>query len=429
MIYKQDHLRGFLLSADGAAALSEQYQDDPVYQQRRYARAIEAFAGFFGDSPAAVFTAPGRTELSGNHTDHQRGQVLAAAVTLDIAAVVSPIDTGIIRLFSESANRMEEVSLDEIAPKTAETNTAAALIRGVAARFRELGYKAGGFNAYVTSLIPEGGGLSSSAAFEVLNATIQNSLYNDGKVTAWEIAEIGQFAENVYFGKPSGLLDQAASSIGGVVHIDFSRSDASAVERLDIPDWDYDICIINTGGSHAGLTGEYADIPREMCEVAEYFGRRVLREVERSSFVAELGAIRKTASDRAILRAMHFFDENDRVLRQTEALRKKQWEDYRCAMIESGRSSYMLLQNIYPVSSLDERGNALALAVSEMLLNDRGAWRIHGGGFAGTIQALVPRDYTEIYRETMEGIFGAGSVSKLIIRPYGGHALMINGSS
>ncbi|MCL1982061.1 MAG: galactokinase [Clostridiales bacterium] len=425
MLHEQEHLREFLLSGSGAALLSELYQAGGEHQQRRYAQAIERFAGHFGDAPVAVFSAPGRTELCGNHTDHQRGRVLAAAVTLDILAVVSPVDTGVIRLFSEDFDRMDEVCIDSLAPQAGEKGTVAALIRGVAARLSELGYQSGGFNAYTTSNVPIGSGLSSSAAFEVLLGTIQNHLYNEGKISALTIAKTGQYAENVYFGKPCGLLDQTSSSIGGVVHIDFSKLDAPTVEKLDVPRWGYDICIVNTGGSHADLTAEYASIPYEMREVAGYFGCTALREVDYSRFIAELGNLRKILPDRALLRAMHFFGENERVLRQVEALKDKRWGDYLAATIESGRSSFMLLQNVYPVSSPAERGNALALAMSEKLLAGNGAWRIHGGGFAGTIQAIVPCNRTGFYKENMESLFGTGSVSRLNIRPYGGHMLEI----
>ena len=425
MMLEQERLKSFLRSTDGAVLLSELYQGGAEYQQRRYTQAIERFAGHFGGAPAAVFSAPGRTELCGNHTDHQRGCVLAAAVTLDIIAVVSPVETGVIRIFSEGFDCMYEVGPDSLTMQADEKNTSTALVRGVAARLTESGYRTGGFNAYMTSLIPVGGGLSSSAAFEVLIGTIQNHLYNDGNISALEIAKIGQYAENIYFGKPSGLLDQATSSLGGVVYIDFKEQDDPIVEKLDAPLWDYDICIVNTGGSHADLTGEYAGIPREMRDVAGYFGYEVLREVDHTRFMAELNDLRQSVPDRAILRAMHFFDENERVIRQAESLKEKRWDDYLSVMIESGRSSFMLLQNIYPISSLTERGNALALAMSEKLLKGKGAWRIHGGGFAGTIQALVPRDYTEAYQKNMEGLFGAGSVCRLTIRPCGGHKLEI----
>jgi len=425
MIYEQERLKNFLRSTDGAFLLSELYQGGAEWQPQRYTQAIERFAEHFGDAPIAVFSAPGRTELCGNHTDHQRGRVLAAAVTLDIIAVVSPVETGVIRIFSEGFDRVYEVGLDSLTPQVDEKNTSTALVRGVAARLAEFGYKAGGFNAYMTSQIPIGGGLSSSAAFEVLIGAIQNHLYNDGNISSLEIAKIGQYAENVYFGKPSGLLDQTTSSLGGIVYIDFIEPDAPIVEKQEAPRWDYDICIVNTGGSHADLTCEYADIPHEMRGVADYFGCEVLREVDYTRFMAELNDLRQSVPDRAILRAMHFFDENERVLSQVEALKEKRWNDYLSVMIESGRSSFMLLQNIYPINSLTERGNALALAMSEKLLKSKGAWRIHGGGFAGTIQALVSHEYTETYKKNMEGLFGAGSVCRLTIRPCGGYMLEI----
>ena len=424
MIYEQGRLKNFLLSAEGAELLAGLYQDG-VSQKRRYVRAIECFERFFGSAPAAVFSAPGRTELCGNHTDHQRGHVLAAAVTLDIVAVASPVETGVMRLFSEGFDIMHEVGQGSLAPKADEKNTPAALIRGVAARLSAAGHHAGGFDAYVASDVPLGSGLSSSAAFEVLVGTIQNYFYNDCRISALELAQIGQYAENVYFGKPCGLLDQAASAIGGVVHIDFNELCAPAVKKLDAPCWDYDICIVNTGGSHAGLTGEYADIPNEMRMAAGCFGCEALADVDYADFIAELGTLREKLPDRAILRAMHFFDENERVLKQASALIEKRWGDYIDVMTESGRSSFMLLQNVYPTSNLDERGNALALAVSEKLLKGRGAWRIHGGGFAGTIQALVPKSFTKAYKAEMDRLFGAGSVSRLSIRQSGACALKI----
>lgn len=424
MIYSHKEWREFICGPEGGASLERLYKGD-LSQRERYISALDRFAEKYGELDCACFSAPGRTELCGNHTDHQRGHVLAAAVSMDIVAFVSPNASNVMRLYTKEMEHTDMVDYSSLSPRADEKNDSAALVRGVAARFKELGYNIGGYDAYLTSDIPRGSGLSSSAAFEVLLGTILNHLYNEGKISPLEIAQIGQYAENVYFGKPCGLMDQAASSAGGIVHIDFENPERPLVEQIAPPSWGYEVCIINTGGSHADLTNEYADIPNEMRAVSNYFGRGVLREVDPAKFEAEMCNLRKVMPDRALLRAMHFFSENERVLKQVSAVKEQRWDEYIDAMIASGRSSFMLLQNVYPSGDITERGNALALAVSEKLLAGEGAWRIHGGGFAGTIQALVPHSRMERYQKTMAGLFGEDNFFRLTIRPAGGYMLEI----
>ena len=410
----------WLESEIGANQLSHLYGSSSM-QISRYMSAFEGFRRSFGYETGAFFSAPGRTELSGNHTDHQHGCVLAGAVMMDMLAVVHPRKDQTIRLVSEGFPSTE-LDITETLPLAAEKNTTAALARGVAAGLFERGYKAGGFDAYVASDIPRGSGLSSSAAIEILLGTIQNVLYNEDSVDAVTLAKIGQYAENRFFGKPSGLLDQTIIALGGVSFIDFSGEELS-FERLDVDfeSMGFEICVVNSGGSHDGLTEEYAAIPGEMKSVAEFFGKTVLGEVDETEFYAEISTLRGKVSDRAILRALHFYTENARVPAMLAALKNRDIETYRRLMLESGRSSYEYLQNIYPSGDIAERSVSLALCLSERILSDRGAWRVQGGGFAGTIQAIVPLDLLEAYASQMQAVFGENSVYKLRIRPFGGY--------
>ena len=367
------------------------------------------------------FSAPGRTEISGNHTDHQHGCVLAAAVDLETTAEVTLRPDPIIRVASEGYAPVE-IDLNDLSVHEAEKNTTAALVRGVAAAFVQRGCQLRGFDAAVRSTVLPGSGLSSSAAFEVLIGTICNELFFDRKCSAVEIAQIGQYAENVYFGKPCGLMDQMASSVGGLVFIDFASPSHPAVRQaaFDFAHCGYTLCTLDSGADHADLTDEYAAIPEEMRRVARVFGKDVLREVDEAEFYANLKSAREAAGDRAVLRAMHFFDENRRVQQQVQALEAGDFEGFLAGVRDSGRSSWMLLQNVIPTGSREHQQMALALAACEKQLAGRGACRIHGGGFAGTIQAFVPSDMTEEYAEKMEKVFGKGSCYKLYIRPVGG---------
>lgn len=367
------------------------------------------------------FSAPGRTEISGNHTDHQHGCVLAAAVNLETVADVTLNGTDVIRVCSEGYAPVE-IDVKDLSIREEEKNTTAALIRGVAAAFAQRGALLQGFDAAVRSTVLPGSGLSSSAAFEVLMGTILNELFFEKRLTAVEIAQIGQYAENVYFGKPSGLMDQTASSVGGMVFIDFADPSAPVVERLD---FDFSaaghaLCIIDSGADHANLTHEYAAIPVEMKAVAQHFGKEVLREVDEAAFFAALPELRKSLPDRAVLRAVHFFQENKRVQRQAQALREGDFDAFLRLTQESGNSSWVYLQNVTPAGETRHQDMAVALALCDTLLQGRGAYRVHGGGFAGTVQAFVPNDMLERFQAGIDAALGEGSCHVLSIRPEGG---------
>lgn len=368
-----------------------------------------------------MFSAPGRTEISGNHTDHQHGCVLAGAVNLETVADVTLNGTDMIRVASEGYAPVE-IDLRDPSVHEAEKNTTAALLRGVAANFAQRGAKLRGFDASVRSTVLPGSGLSSSAAFEVLISIICNELFFGGKLTAVEIAQIGQWAENVYFGKPCGLMDQTASSVGGMVFIDFADPAHPVVEKLDF-DFaraGHALCIIDSGADHADLTDEYAAIPGEMKAVARLLGREVLRDVPEVEFFAAIPQLRGRVPDRAILRAVHFYQENQRVQAQAEALRQNDFAEFLRLTKESGRSSWMYLQNITPAGAIDHQEVAVALALCDSLLGGRGAFRVHGGGFAGTVQAFVPLDLLDEFKAKIEAVLGAGACHVLSIRPEGG---------
>lgn len=367
------------------------------------------------------FSAPGRTELCGNHTDHQRGAVLAAAVNLETVADVTLNDLGLIRISSRGYDPVE-IPLEDLSPHPEERNTTAALVRGVAAEFARRGAVLQGFDASIVSTVLPGSGLSSSAAFEVLMGTICNELFFGGKLSPVEIAQVGQYAENVYFGKPCGLMDQTASSVGNLVFIDFEDPDCPKVERIDFDfsQTGHTLCIIDTGADHADLTDEYAAIPGEMQAVCDHFGKRVLREIPEETFFASLPDLRGKVSDRAILRAIHFYQEHRRVYRQKDALIRGDFHTFLHLVKESGRSSWMYLQNITPTGAVAHQDVALALALCDTLLGDEGAFRVHGGGFAGTVQAFVPTNKLEAFRDGIEAVLGKGSCHILRIRPEGG---------
>ena len=379
------------------------------------------FAAAFGGAPQRYFSAPGRTEIAGNHTDHQRGRVLAAAVNLDTVAAVRLNGTNTIRILSQGYP-LCQVELSELSPVEAEINTTAALIRGVAARFAQLGCVLQGFDAYCQSTVLPGSGLSSSAAYEVLIGTMINHLFFDGKATAPEVAIIGQYAENVFFGKPCGLMDQTASAVGGLVTIDFAdaaKPDIRSV-NFDFSACGHALCIIDTRASHADLTDEYAAIPQEMKAVAGYFGKEVLTEVAESDFYAALPTLRQQFGDRAVLRGVHEFQENRRVIQQVAALEKGDFAGFLGLVKESGLSSWLYLQNVIPAGCIAHQDVAVALALCEKYLEGRGAYRVHGGGFAGTVQAFVPMDQLEAFRVGIDAALGQGACHILSIRPQGG---------
>lgn len=368
-----------------------------------------------------LISAPGRTEISGNHTDHQRGCVLAAAVNLETVADVTLNGSNNIHVRSEGYPETV-VELDDLNIRGEEKNTTAALIRGVAAAFVQRGARLKGFDAEVHSSVLPGSGLSSSAAFEVLMGTICNELFFDRALSPVEIAQIGQYAENVYFGKPSGLMDQAASSVGGMVYIDFADSAHPQVEQIhfDFEKAGHALCIIDSGADHADLTDEYAAIPRELKEICAFFGKDVLREVCEEDFMAALPKLRGQVPDRAILRAIHFYQENKRVKQQKTALQENDFDTFLRLTTQSGYSSWMYLQNICPTGATEHQEVAVALALCDTLLKGRGAYRVHGGGFAGTVQAFVPVDLLEEFKTGIERVLGAGSCHVLSIRNEGG---------
>lgn len=407
-------------------AFEKIYGADAVGTQReRYLGAVVEFKKLYPNRvEAEIFSAPGRSEVGGNHTDHQHGCVLAAAVDLDVIGVVAFHDEDVIRLKSEGHDA-NEVKLGSPGVQSGEYGTSDAIIRGVAARFTELGAKIGGFDAYTTSNVLSGSGLSSSAAFENLLGTIIDVHYNGGKAGAVEIAKIGQYAENVYFGKKSGLMDQMVSSVGGFVFIDFKDTENPKIKKVncDFEKAGYRLCITDTKGSHADLIDDYSAVPAEMNAVAAYFGKPYLREVDEEEFIRALPELRGKLSDRVVLRAAHFFNDNKNAKDEAAALEAGDFARFLEIVKRSGDSSYKLLQNIYSCHKPEEQGLSVGLWASERILRGRGAVRVHGGGFAGTIQAFVPVEAAEEYRAELDRIFGAGSCRALRVRPVGGVAV------
>ena len=379
------------------------------------------FAAVFGGTAERYFSAPGRTEVSGNHTDHQRGRVLAGAVNLDTVAAVRANGTDVIRVQSKGYP-LCQVRLDALEPVAEEVNSTPALIRGVAARFSQLGCQVGGFDAYCESTVLPGSGLSSSAAFEVLIGTIINHLFFDGRVSQPEIAQIGQYAENVFFGKPCGLMDQTASAVGGLVTIDFADKEHPDIRpvHFDFSTTGHALCIIDSRADHADLTDEYAAVPGEMKAVCEYFGKDVVTEIPEEDFYAAIPALREKCGDRAVMRVIHEYNENRRVPQQVDCLESGDFEGFLRLTKESGYSSWMYLQNVVPAGYVKQQAMAVALGLCEHYLQGRGAYRVHGGGFAGTVQAFVPFDLLDAFRVGIDAALGEGACHVLSIRPQGG---------
>ncbi len=395
-------------------------------QKARYAALIRRHAEIFGErADLQLVSAPGRTEIGGNHTDHNNGRVLAAAVNLDALCAVTPREDMTVRFHSEGYEPIE-VDLSDLSVRPEEEGTTKALIRGVAAGMQQNGYRIGGFDAAVTSTVAGGSGLSSSAALEVMLTGVFDSLYNQFDMPYILRAQISQMAENRYFGKPSGLLDQMASAAGGLVTVDFRDNDKPEVEPLsyDFASRGYALVVVATGGSHANLTDQYAAIPAEMKQVAACFGKQVLRGVTTDQLTAGLAFLRQTVSDRAIMRAVHFILENDRVPEQVAALKEDRIDDFLQLIIDSGRSSYMYLQNVFADNR--DQSLSLALCLAEMMLKGKGAWRIHGGGFAGTTLNFVPLDMVEPFVDMMNRAFGEHACSVLNIRPTGAARIELN---
>lgn len=392
-------------------------------QKARYLHAVEEFEKLYGaDREAALYSVAGRSELSGNHTDHNHGCVIAASIDLDIIAVASPSAGSVIRVKSEGFPE-DVVDFDVYnAPNPARYEKSDSLIAGMVAGFRKEGLAVGGFDAYTTSNVLKGSGISSSAAFEDMIGNILNYVYNDGKVSNVEIAKLAQYAENRFFGKPCGLMDQMACAVGGIIAIDFRDPSAPVIEQtdFDLSAAGYNLCIVNTGGNHADLTGDYASVPAEMKSVAAYFGKEVLRDTDENAVLAAIPALREKVGDRAILRALHFFAENRRVAAQKAALKAGDLDTFLTNVIASGRSSFCYLQNVYTTKNVSEQGLSLALCLAERVLSGkRAAWRVHGGGFAGTIQAFVPTEDVAEFRAVMDAAFGEGRCMVLRVRPEG----------
>ena len=388
----------------------------------RYLAVLDAFDEIFGEKEDLhLFSAPGRTEVGGNHTDHNHGKVLAAGISLDAIAIAAKNDENIIRIKSAGYN-MDTVDCSDLSVLEACKGKSLALVRGIAARFSELGYNVGGFDATTANQVLSGSGLSSSAAFEVLVCTILNHLYNDGKISPVEIAKIAQYAENVHFGKPCGLLDQMACSVGGFVTIDFADPENPAIKKIDfnLASCGHSLVIVDTKGSHSGLTDDYAAVREEMEAVAKCLGKSVLRETSKGIVLANAAEIAEKTGERAVLRALHFFNENERVDKQVAALNEGDFDTFKALIIESGYSSFMFNQNVYTPKAPTHQPLSLALAVSTSILKGRGAWRVHGGGFAGTIQAFVPNDMLDNYTYNMCRLFGEDACYVLSIRPFGG---------
>ena len=387
----------------------------------RKQRLDKGFFTAFGVWPQRYFSAPGRTEIGGNHTDHQRGRVLAAAVDLDTVAAVRENGSHTIRVLSEGYP-LCMVDLRDLNPKQEERNTTAALVRGVAAGFVQAGCPVGGFDAYCQSTVLPGSGLSSSAAFEVLMGTAVNHLFFEKKASPAQVAQIGQFAENEFFGKPCGLMDQTASAVGNLVTIDFYKKENPVIRQVafDFSSCGHALCIIDTGASHADLTDEYAAIPGEMGKICAFFGKEVLTQVPEEVFFDAIPKLRQICGDRAVLRTIHFYEENARVTQQVAALEAGDFAGFLKRVAESGDSSWKYLQNVIPPGSTDRQEMALALAVCHRLLDGRGACRVHGGGFAGTVQAFVPLDILESFRTGVDSVLGEGACHVLKIRPQGG---------
>ena len=396
-------------------------------QKKRYSSSVKTFMKLYPERDEfSIFSAPGRTEIGGNHTDHQQGCVLAAAVDLDVIAIVSFHEEGIIRVKSEGYPE-DIVDLSDINVNECKFGTSAELIRGIAAYFINKGVKIGGFDAYTTSNVIGGAGLSSSAAFEVLIATIINEQYNNGKADNIEIAKIGQYAENIYFGKKCGLMDQMACATGGLVFIDFGDTDNPIVEKhmYDFSKDSINICITDTKGSHANLTDDYEAVFTEMHQIASYFGKPYLRLVSETDFYNAIPLLRIRSSDRAVMRAAHFFNENNRAIEEAEALEENNIMRFLSLVRESGNSSSKFLQNLYSPQNPLQQEIPLAIMISEKMLLGNGAVRVHGGGFAGTIQAFVPNEKLNTYKLSMEKLFGENSCHIIKIRPYGGIKMFV----
>lgn len=419
---KASELKKQLLEKKLDTMINDLYVDSALleYQRNRYIDAINMFISLYGDKDVVMYSSAGRSEVGGNHTDHQNGCVLAASINLDAIAVVS-MRKDTIHIVSDNME-LSEISVLDLKKDSNQLGTSESLVKGVLFKLQELGYQIGGFDAYITSDVLIGAGLSSSASFEVLIGTIISGLYNHMNIDMVTIAKAGQYAENEYFGKPCGLMDQCACAVGGLINIDFNDPNAPIVKHLDVDfsRFDHSLCIVDTKGSHADLTDEYASIPKEMKKIANYFGKDHLNEVDENELYKNIVNIRNVCGDRAVLRAIHFFNENKRVDKLIDSLNNNNFADFKYYIQESGNSSFKYLQNVYSGLDIQNQSVSIGLAMSELILCEHGVCRVHGGGFAGTIQAFVENSFVDQYKKEIEKIFGTGACHVLKIRKYGG---------
>ncbi|MGC9363427.1 MAG: galactokinase [Fidelibacterota bacterium] len=420
-------MRELLRTAECRQLFAKLYgTEEDCYQSQldRYETLIQNYTDHFNEEPLSLFSSPGRTEIGGNHTDHNRGLVLAASINLDTIAAVKKSDSGVIRVFSEGYPDTFSISLNDLSKKGSERETTTSIIRGIAAKLKDEGYKIGGFNAYLSSDVYVGSGLSSSASFEVMIGTILNDLYNNSRIEPEKIARIGQYAENEYFGKPCGLMDQLAIAVGNTVMIDFQDSISPRIKKVpfDLAQFGYSLVLVNTGGNHVDLNDEYTNVYREMQSVARQFALNDCRDLTYPEILSRIPDLREKVGDRAILRALHFLNDNERVLAEVAALEKGDIKRFLEMVNESGDSSCKYLQNCYSSRNPGEQGIPLALAITEMFFKNgtkKSACRVHGGGFAGTIQAFIPNEDVPAYVALTTSVFGEDAVSVLAIRPVG----------
>lgn len=417
-----------LESESAKKLLAELYGEEAVEEQKkRYKDLVESFQKKFPEEDIFLFSSPGRTEISGNHTDHNYGKVLAGSINLDCVGVAAKNNSRKVSIVSETYNQSFVIDLDDLSPSEKKAGTID-LVKGLLKGFLEKGYEIGGFNAYVTSNVISAAGVSSSASFEMLICSILNTFFNHGTMDTVAYSHIGKYSENVYWDKASGLLDQMACAVGGLITIDFKNPEAPVVEKIDFDfsSQNHSLIIVNTGKGHADLSADYSSVPAEMKKVAQFFGREVCAQITEEEVISQLQEVREYAGDRSVLRALHFFEENKRVEAEVLALKENRFEDFLKNITASGNSSWKWLQNCFTNSSFQEQGITVALALTELFIEEkkRGACRVHGGGFAGVIMAMLPKDIVEEYIAYIEKALGEGSAYPMSIRPYG--AVCIN---
>ncbi len=419
-ILKEEIKEGRLDSTILDVYLDEKMLD---YNRDRYVKAIEKYEELYGEDDVTILSVPGRSEVGGNHTDHQHGKVLACSLNLDIIAVASK--NNYVSLVSDG-RQVKGISLKDLSAQPTDKHSTRGLVKGVLAKLQSEGYRIGGFKAYLTSDVLVGSGMSSSAAFEVMIGNIINALYNNFRIDPIELAKFGQYAENVYFGKPCGLMDQMACSVGGLVNIDFADTANPIVKKVnvDFSKFGYSLCIVDTKGSHSSLTDDYAAITDELKEVCDYFGKEVLREVDYQQVIDNIDSLRESCGDRAVLRALHVYEENKRVDAQVAALEAGEFAEFLQLIKASGDSSFKYLQNVYTNKDVENQSVSIGLMMSEIILADNGVCRVHGGGFAGTIQAFVKNEFVETYKSEIEKVFGENSCHVLKVRKYGGKVIV-----